>query len=99
MLAAHRETTDPVEREHVTPFVARRPERFPSVALPSPAWARRPDLRLTLDETDDLAMLRTVVEEIGATPTSLEGRALVQFLDDHPEIAGINQHVAHNTEH
>jgi spore coat polysaccharide biosynthesis protein SpsF (cytidylyltransferase family) len=99
LMTAHAEATDPVEREHVTPFVARRPERFSSVALPSPPWARRPDLRLTLDEADDLAMMREVVEAMHTSPTSLDGRSLIRFLDDHPDLAALNQHVSHNTTH
>ena len=35
-----RRPTDPVEREHVTPFVYRRPERFRLAALPGPGAAR-----------------------------------------------------------
>jgi spore coat polysaccharide biosynthesis protein SpsF (cytidylyltransferase family) len=97
LLVAHAEAVDPVEREHVTPFIARRPDRFPAVDLPSPPWARRPELRLTLDEAADLAALRAIVDGLGATPESLTGDAIVAFLDAHPEVADINAGVAHNT--
>lgn len=99
LLAAHREATDPVEREHVTPFIARRPERFHAVALPSPVWARRPEFRLTLDEVDDLRMLRALAEGLGREPEEIDGPTVMAFLDAHPEIAAINAHVRHNTEH
>jgi spore coat polysaccharide biosynthesis protein SpsF len=99
LLTAHAEATDPVEREHVTPFIARRPERFPAVALPSPAWAQRPEFRLTLDEADDLAMLRAVADGLDRDPEEIDGPMLIAFLDAHPEIAAINRHVRHNTEH
>jgi len=93
------EAVDPVEREHVTPFVARRPERFPAVPLAVPAWASRPEFRLTLDEADDLALLRAVVDGMGVEPRTLDGGALIEFLDAHPDVVGLNRHVEHNTEH
>ena len=51
---------DPYEREHVTPYVRRRPEEF-VVALPlAPVPLRRADLRLTVDTPADLAFVRRV---------------------------------------
>jgi spore coat polysaccharide biosynthesis protein SpsF len=73
---AAREATDPYDREHVTPFVIQRPERFPaeSVTLDPP----RGDLRLTLDTHDDLALLRAVaarVDPLAATLPDLAAAA------------------------
>ena len=99
LLIAHAEALDPVEREHVTPFIARRPDRFHTVALPSPPWAQRPEFRLTLDEADDLTMLRAVADGLDREPEAIDGPLLMEFLDDHPEIVRLNQHVTHNTEH
>lgn len=51
---------DSYEREHVTPYIRRRPEEF-VVALPfAPAPLRRPELRLTVDTPADLAFVRRV---------------------------------------
>lgn len=94
---AHAEAEDPTEREHVTPFIVRRPERFRCAPLPAPPWARRPDVRLTLDEPADLVLLATVVAEMGATPASLRTEEVIAFLDQRPEIAAINRHVEHRT--
>ncbi len=57
LLRAHRETTDPYDREHVTPFLYRRPQehriagqtRAPSLA----------HLRWTVDFPEDLAFVRS----------------------------------------
>ncbi len=58
-LAAAR-AVDPYEREHVTPYVRRRPEEF-VLALPfAPRPLRRPDVRLTVDTPADLAFMRRV---------------------------------------
>jgi spore coat polysaccharide biosynthesis protein SpsF len=68
--AAAAEAVDPVEREHVTPFVYRRPERF---ALRNLRFARTPDdedlgkWRWTVDTPRDLAFARRVVTALGHT--------------------------------
>jgi len=60
---AAREATDPYDREHVTPYVITRPERFPAIVLDlEPSLG---ELRLTLDTPEDLEWLRAVA---GAVP-------------------------------
>ena len=56
--AAWREAVDPYEREHVTPFLYRRPERFRlgTVTRSHPA----PELRWTVDTPADLDFVRYV---------------------------------------
>lgn len=56
--AAWRDAADPYEREHVTPFLYRRPERFRLGSVTSPAPA--PELRWTVDTPQDLAFVREV---------------------------------------
>jgi spore coat polysaccharide biosynthesis protein SpsF len=55
---AWREASDPYEREHVTPFLYRRPERYRlgSVVSDRPAS----ELRWTVDTAQDLAFVREV---------------------------------------
>ena len=58
--AAHAEAADAAEREHVTPFLYRRPERFALANM-------RNDLPLgregwTVDTADDLAFVRRIVD-------------------------------------
>jgi spore coat polysaccharide biosynthesis protein SpsF len=71
------EATDPAEREHVTPFLYRRPERFVLANL-----LGDDDLgeeRWTLDTADDLERLRTiasgVADPVAATYAELRGVA------------------------
>lgn len=56
---ADREATDPAEREHVTPYLYRRPQRFSLAALLGPA--RFGHLRWTVDTADDLERVRSMV--------------------------------------
>ena len=64
--AAAAEATDPVEREHVTPFVYRRPGRFPLVGLrgDEPLGAER----WTVDTAEDLEFVREVVDRLDGRP-------------------------------
>lgn len=63
LAAAAAEATDPHDREHVTPFVRDRPERFPQAAVRRDPPASH--LRLTLDTPEDLRALRDLVARTG----------------------------------
>ncbi|MFN3522033.1 MAG: cytidylyltransferase domain-containing protein [Phenylobacterium sp.] len=59
---AWREAVDPYEREHVTPFIYRRPERFAlGYVSDAPSLAH---LRWTVDHPADLAFVRYVYETL-----------------------------------
>lgn len=56
------EATDPIEREHVTPFIYRRPERYRLVALRGEKLLGNE--RWTLDTPEDLEFLQKVVDRL-----------------------------------
>ena len=58
LTAAWREATDPFEREHVTPFIWRRPDRFRLANVAD--RADRSSWQLTVDTAADLAALRSL---------------------------------------
>jgi spore coat polysaccharide biosynthesis protein SpsF len=62
LFAAAAEAADAYEREHVTPFVRRRPERFPQAHLTG--LIDRSTLRWTVDYPADLAFVRSVYERL-----------------------------------
>jgi len=68
--AAAAESDDPYDREHVTPFVRDRPERFGqrSLRLDPPARA----VKLSLDTPDDLIAIRAFVARVGPDATLAE---------------------------
>jgi spore coat polysaccharide biosynthesis protein SpsF len=86
------EAADPAEREHVTPFLYRHPERFRLRNVEAPAWAARPHLRLTVDEPNDVELLRHIVAELGPDASL---REILELLDTRPDIAAINADVEH----
>ena len=59
LMEAAVEATDPFEREHVTPFLYRRPDRYRLASLETPALLGHE--RWTLDTPEDLDQLRTIV--------------------------------------
>lgn len=61
---AGREAVDPYEREHVTPFIYRRPERFSLAALVQETDESR--LRWTVDTPEDYVFVARVYEALYA---------------------------------
>ena len=56
---------------------------------PAPGRWTRP-YRLTIDEPDDLLMMEKLFDALGPLPTIDQ---VIGYLDEHPEIASMNQHV------
>ncbi len=71
---AGREAEDPYEREHVTPFIYRHPERFRLGSVTSDAPA--PDLRWTVDTPQDLDFVRYVYGELYAADPAFGSAAI-----------------------
>lgn len=64
LLRASREAADPYEREHVTPFLYRRPDEHRIASLTrTPSLAH---LRWTVDYPEDLAFVRRVYDQLYA---------------------------------
>lgn len=89
---AYAQATAATEREHVTPYLYQHPELFALRNVEAPGWARRPDLRLTLDEPADLELLRAMVALV---PEGAGLEAVLEALRMHPELEGINAGVTH----
>jgi len=88
---AHLEAERDDEREHVTPFIYRRPERFRL----GDYWADRDDsrYRLTVDTPADLRLVRAVFEELLPTRPDFELESVVQLLVARPDLVALNAHV------
>ena len=88
---AYQEAVDPTEREHVTPFLIRRPERYPpgQVLLEPDAHQHR----WTVDTPDDLELVRRMLEVLlpGHPEFALEDG--LELLRRNPGWADLNAHV------
>lgn len=79
---AHREATLGSDREHVTPYVWRRPEAFRLVAAGSEPI--HPEWRLTVDYPQDLAFARAIYEAIGGSLFGLP--EIAALLESRPDL-------------
>ncbi len=86
---AYLQATDAGEREHVTPYIYRHPERF---RLGAYAQEERDDSghRWTLDTPEDYAMLQAVVQALGNDCTT--GQVLA-YLAANPLVRAMNAHI------
>jgi len=91
--AAFEEGNLPHHREHVSPFIKEHPERFTIVRFDAGLGTKYGNLRLTVDTREDFLLAETLYRELyEGSPFPLS--AVLEYLEEHPEIAGINRHVA-----
>lgn len=94
---AWREARDPFEREHVTPYLWRRPERFRIGTLQ--AEADLGNYRLTVDFPEDLALVRAVYEELHPSDPEFGFGDILDLLEARPDLVALNRaHVDGNVE-
>ncbi|MGH8239594.1 MAG: cytidylyltransferase domain-containing protein [Steroidobacteraceae bacterium] len=89
---ANRESIDAAEREHVTPFVYLRPDRYRIKSL-----TRHPDLswhRWTVDTPEDFQLVSLLLESLYPRRPAFTIDDVLATLDRHPDWANINAHVA-----
>ena len=89
LLLADREAVLPSDREHVTPFIWRQPDRF--TIRQFRADRDLSDWRWTLDTVEDYEVLRALIEQHGAAELAVP--ELLSLLEAHPEIMALNAHI------
>jgi spore coat polysaccharide biosynthesis protein SpsF len=88
LFRAAAETRDPYDREHVTPYFYRNPDKFRCRNI-----ERSPDLsacRLTLDTPDDFAFFEAVFAALDKKGNLIRLPEILDLLDVRPDIAAIN---------
>ena len=88
---AYENATTPAEREHVTPYLYRHPERF---SLQNYSGDR--DLsahRWTLDTREDYEMINSVYENLYCPGNLISTSKVLEFLACRPDIAALNIHI------
>jgi len=91
LMQADAEATDPAEREHVTPFVYWRPERYRLKSL-----TMEPDLsahRWTVDTPEDLELVSRILTTLYPRRAEFEMADVLELLREHPEWEQLNRHV------
>jgi len=83
LFAAERESDRGDEREHITTFLYRHPERFRILEAPPPAYADLPDGRVTVDTPEDLARMRAIFADL-YEKRPIEIDRVIEWLKAHP---------------
>ena len=86
---AWREARDPLEREHVTQYVVKRPEAFRIGGLENDEDLSA--LRWTVDEPADLEFVRAVYAELHPANPAFGWRDVLALVRRRPEIAALNR--------
>ena len=91
LAAAHHEATDPVEREHVTPFIYRRPQRFSlrSVELDCDLTHHR----WTVDTVEDFDLVRRLIEALSVRESGFLMADVLAVIAENPQWGEINRQV------
>ena len=85
--AAAAETTDPYDREHVTPFLYRHPDRF---KLASHAQeVQEGEVRWTVDRPDDLDFVRAVYDALYPADPDFTSDAVRAFVRGRPDLLNL----------
>lgn len=82
------------DREHVSWYIVRHPERFRLVTLPAPPSLCWPTLRLTLDEEDDFLLIDAIFKALYCQKPSFSLYDIISLLRNDQSLARINAHVA-----
>ena len=92
---ADAEAVDAYDREHVTPFLYRNPERFRLANLPAPSDFS--GHRWTLDEPADFELIRRILAALYPTRPAFGWRDVLALVEAHPEWRAVNRGVAQKT--
>lgn len=92
---AHREATRPLEREHTTPFIWERPERY-RIGNITIIGGRDLSMshRFTIDYEEDYQFIKSVYEELYPSNPLFGLREILELLERRPDIFQINASMA-----
>lgn len=91
---AWREATAPVDREHVTQFIVRRPDRFTCLSVEDDA--DHSNLRWTVDEPADYEFVRQVYDALYLAKPEFTTEDVLRLLDSRPKLMAINSNIKRN---
>ena len=86
-------TRDPADHEHVSLYIYEHPERYRLRNVAAPPDACRPDLRLTVDTEEDLALIRTIYESLYPRKPDFDIFDIVELLDAQRELVALNAEI------
>lgn len=84
------EAVEPYDRENVTPFIYRHPDRYRLLNLRAAPELDRPRYFLCVDQPEDFALVRTVYDALHPGNPAFSAADVVRFLDARPDLAASN---------
>jgi spore coat polysaccharide biosynthesis protein SpsF len=91
-------TVEIIDRTHVSYYIYTHPGRYRCYNWEANEEERWPELRVTLDEKDDYAMLSAVAEAFKSRMDFTAGDS-IRYLRAHPEVAALNARVRQKEPH
>jgi spore coat polysaccharide biosynthesis protein SpsF len=82
--------TTPRDREHVTVHLYDHPERYRLLNVEPEERHERPELRVTLDTTEDLALIRAIYEALYPVDPAFGLDEVLDLLDRNPALVRLN---------
>lgn len=83
--------------ELVTLYIKEHPDEFRIQTAELPAGLYRPELRLTVDEPADGALMQAIFERIAVPGKLVTTRDAIALLDREPDLLRINAHLRHKS--
>lgn len=87
--ASHDEGEDRHRSELCSLFIRENADRFRIERFEIPEEVRRPDLRLTVDNPEDLILCRAVLREFAAVSPRIPVADIIRHVDAHPELKAL----------
>lgn len=81
--------------ELVTLYIKEHPGEFEVRTAPLPEGLYRPELRLTVDEREDVLLMQELFARLSRPPGQVTTREAIALLDREPALARVNAHLRH----
>jgi spore coat polysaccharide biosynthesis protein SpsF len=81
--------------ELVTLYIKEHPEDFKIETATLPEGLFHPELRLTVDESEDVALMQEIFERLSSPGRNVTTRDAIELLLSEPELARTNAHLRH----
>ena len=94
LLDAAKNATFPSEREHVTPYIQKQPERFKIGVFKNDIDLS--SLRWTVDEPEDFEVIKRIYEELYPTNQNFTWMDVLHYVNEHPDISTLNSNIERN---
>jgi len=90
---AYKNATKDYEKEHVTPYINRNPQKFKINIVKAPKELYAPDIRITLDTEEDYALLCAVFDYLYPQNKYFNAYDIVNLFNEKPWLKLINKKI------